>query len=46
MSTSIKERLAGAFEGMSPRARQWATLGAISAAAVGVLWAVFSMSAG
>ena len=46
MQPSIKDRLAGVFEGMSPRARQWATLGAVSAAAVGVLWAVFSMSAG
>ena len=46
MQPSIKNRLAGVFEGMSPRARQWATLGAVSAAAVGVLWAVFSMSAG
>ena len=46
MAASIKDRLAGVFEGMSPRARQWATLGAIAAAAVGVLWAVFSMSAG
>jgi conjugal transfer pilus assembly protein TraB len=46
MASSLKDRLAGVFEGMSPRARQWAMLGAIAAAAVGVLWAVFSMSAG
>jgi conjugal transfer pilus assembly protein TraB len=33
-------------ERMSPRARQWATIGAISAVAVGVLWTVFAMGSG
>jgi conjugal transfer pilus assembly protein TraB len=46
MASSIRDRLAGVFDGMSPRARQWAMLGAIAAAAVGVLWAVFSMGEG
>ena len=31
---------------MSPRTRQWATIGAIAAAAVAILWAVFAMGSG
>lgn len=46
MTTNIKQRLSGFVDGMSPRTRQWAVLGSISAAAVGLLWAVFAMGSG
>ena len=41
MGPSIRDRASTLIERMSPRARQWATIGAISAVAVGVLWTVF-----
>ena len=37
MGPSIRDRASTLIERMSPRARQWATIGAISALAVGVL---------
>ena len=43
MATNIKQRLSALVEDMSPRTRQWATIGGISAVAVAVLWAAFSM---
>ena len=46
MATNIKQRLSAFVDGMSPRARQWATVGTISAVAVGLLWAVFAMGRG
>lgn len=46
MSATIKEKASALVDRMSPRTRQFATLGAIAAAAIGILWAVFSMSAG
>ena len=46
MRPGIRERASTLVERMSPRARQWATIGAISAVAVGVLWTVFAMGAG
>ena len=46
MGPSIRDRASTLIERMSPRARQWATIGAISAVAVGVLWTVFAMGSG
>jgi conjugal transfer pilus assembly protein TraB len=46
MDPSIKDRASTLIERMSPRARQWATIGAISTVAVGVLWIVFAMGSG
>ena len=46
MQSAVKERLAGVIDAMSPRARQWATVGGISAVAVGILWVVFAMGSG
>ena len=46
MGPSIRDRASALIERMSPRARQWATIGAISAVAVGVLWTVFAMGSG
>jgi conjugal transfer pilus assembly protein TraB len=46
MQTSFKHRLSGLVDGMSPRTRQWATIGAIAAAAIAILWAVFAMGSG
>ena len=46
MRPSITTRLSALVERMSPRARQWATIGAISAVAVGVLWTVFAIGSG
>lgn len=43
MAANIKQRVSALVEDMSPRTRQWATIGGISAVAVGVLWAAFSM---
>jgi conjugal transfer pilus assembly protein TraB len=42
----IQLRLRGLADAMSPRVRQWAALGLISAAAVAILWAVFAMGSG
>jgi conjugal transfer pilus assembly protein TraB len=46
MAMNIKQRLSAVVDDMSPRARQWTTVGTISAAAVGLLWAVFAMGSG
>ncbi len=46
MGPTIKDRVSALIERMSPRARQWATIAGISAAAVGVLWAVFAIGSG
>ena len=46
MSPSLKEKLTGFIDRMPPRTRQWATVGAISAVAMGILWAVFAMGSG
>ena len=46
MGTPVRDRLSTLVERMSPRARQWATIGGISAVAVGVLWTVFAMGSG
>jgi conjugal transfer pilus assembly protein TraB len=46
MASTIKQRFAGLVDGMSPRARQWATVGTIGLAAVALLWAVFAMGTG
>jgi conjugal transfer pilus assembly protein TraB len=46
MGPRIKDRFSTLVERMSPRARQWATIGGISAVAVGVLWTVFAMGSG
>ena len=46
MRTSLKYRLSGLAAGMSPRALQWATIGALAAAAIAILWAVFAMGSG
>jgi conjugal transfer pilus assembly protein TraB len=43
MRAYLNDRLATVFEGLSPRARQWATIGGIGVVAVGVLWVAFSM---
>jgi conjugal transfer pilus assembly protein TraB len=45
MNVTIREKASALVDRMSPRTRQFATLGAIAAAAIGILWAVFSMSA-
>ena len=46
MPSRFKERWDGVVERMSPRTRQWATVGGISAVAMGILWAVFAMGSG
>lgn len=46
MGTAVRDRLSTLVERMSPRARQWATIGGISAVAVGVLWTVFAVAPG
>src|SRR5690349_5604986 len=46
MHSRIHDRLSALVERMSPRVRQWATIGAISAVALGVLWAVFALAPG
>lgn len=46
MQPFFKHRLSGLVDGMSPRARQWATIGAIAATAIAILWAVFAMGSG
>lgn len=43
MANAIKQRLTGAWDRMSPRARQWGTLAAISGSIVLILWAAFSL---
>lgn len=43
MANALKQRLTGAWDRMSPRARQWGTLGAISGSIVLILWAAFSL---
>lgn len=43
MANALKQRLTGTWERMSPRARQWGTLGAISGSIVLILWAAFSL---
>jgi conjugal transfer pilus assembly protein TraB len=46
MHPTLRRRWTGLVESMSPRTRQWATIGAIAAAAVAILWAVFAMGSG
>jgi conjugal transfer pilus assembly protein TraB len=46
MQSTLKQRWSGLVESMSPRTRQWATIGAIAAAAVAILWVVFAMGSG
>ncbi len=46
MQSALKQRWSGFVESMSPRTRQWATIGGLAAAAVAVLWAVFAMGSG
>ncbi|MDP1692102.1 MAG: TrbI/VirB10 family protein [Burkholderiaceae bacterium] len=46
MGLRIIEPVSVLIDRMTPRARQWATAGGISAVAVGVLWAVFAMGSG
>jgi len=46
MQSTLRQRWSGLVESMSPRTRQWATIGAIAAAAVAILWAVFAMGSG
>jgi conjugal transfer pilus assembly protein TraB len=46
MQSTLRQRWSGLVESMPPRTRQWATIGAIAAAAVAVLWAVFAMGSG
>ena len=43
MANALKQRLANGWERLSPRARQWGTVGAISGAVVVILWAAFSL---
>jgi conjugal transfer pilus assembly protein TraB len=43
MPSAFRQRWSRLVAGMSPRTRQWATIGAIGLTAVAVLWAVFSM---
>ena len=43
MANALKQRLTGSWERLSPRARQWGTLGAISGSIVLILWLAFSL---
>jgi conjugal transfer pilus assembly protein TraB len=46
MRSSIRQRLARIADSLSPRARQWATIGAIALAGIAILWLVFAMGSG
>lgn len=43
MANALKQRLTGNWERLSPRARQWGTVAAISGTIVVILWAAFSL---